>query len=129
MRTCANCGASNADELVNCGSCGKPLKDITGTWPAQPQPEPRVSIVYPPMDRQDESLISIAINIRRIFILLLYVVFVMVITYLYGLWVDAFDPEFETSRAVSSLVGILVALVGVATLYFAVLKKKLSAES
>ena len=140
MRRCAKCGASNADDLVRCGNCGNPLGDspekeetnhsgIRGIWSNRPHSGLRSPTEPPSIDRLDESLLSIALNIRRIFILFLYLVLVTVLARLYDLWASAFNPGYDAQRAASIGLGIALCVVGFVLLYSAIYHKKLSRES
>jgi len=140
MRRCVKCGATNVDGLANCGNCGNPLADspeveesdysgVKGIWSNHPHSELGWSAESPSPDRLDESLLSIALNIRRIFILFLYLVFVTVLAKVFDLWVGTFKPGYDAQSAVSLGLVAVICVVGVILLYVAVYRKKLSSES
>jgi len=69
------------------------------------------------------------LNIRRIFILFLYLVVVTVLAKLYDLWTNAFNPDYDAQRAGSIILAFVLCIVGIALLYSAIYQKKLSHES
>lgn len=130
MRKCDSCGALNAPEVDKCGNCGKALsesdqvevKSILRTDEGQADGEVHAGAVA--------SAYSTAINIRRIFIILLTMLCATaasLITSLYVTFIEISDP-YHLDR----LEIVLQASIGVSTIIvlggivYAVYSKRLS---
>lgn len=137
-KTCSGCGASNPDHVAFCGRCGAPLLDSEG------QAEPDSSASQAPklcndlelgdaatkqeiLESMSQSMTAIAINIRRVFILMLFAVFAAVISIMFSLILTlAPELDIEEIKVWVSIVSGIILVLGIITVFVAVFRKRVS---
>ncbi len=129
---CESCGAENASGMSKCGSCGAVLpKDeasssrdaVRSIWNA-----PRSSRISDDSELAgavEKSLFSIAVNVRRIFIVMLTFLVISAISLILTLLMSvSHDPSsYENMVMIAASLASLIAIAGT---YYAVVSKRLS---
>ncbi|MEM3050284.1 MAG: zinc-ribbon domain-containing protein [Thermoplasmata archaeon] len=137
-KTCSSCGASNPDHVAFCGRCGAPL--LGGEGQAEPvssaSQAPKPDSATKPgdaatkqeiLESMSQSMTAIAINIRRVFILMLFAVFANVISIMFVLaGLLAPELDFEDVKVWVSIVAGVFLVLGILTILVAVFGKRVS---
>lgn len=140
MRKCPECGAYSSDDMAVCGKCGRSIADtpkvaetseerLKRIWADQAVADVPASGGTPASDSAQDSLLSIAYNVRRMFILGLYIVIVIVLGQVLALWVEVFAPGESTTWAAFTVFLIVVVLLGAWLIYRAIYDKRLTRGS
>jgi len=142
MVECGSCGASNVSGVEKCGHCGAPLaKDAPRSENAARSSDPWMPEITAPdalwtptsissdvpqpsgTVHPDRSLFSMAVNIRRIFIVLLTFLILWIISLSAFLYMSVSDDP-DTRFVISAIaVAVVVALAGV---WYSIDSKRLS---
>jgi hypothetical protein len=128
---CPSCGAENPDYGFYCGRCAKELPRVPGVSRSEPaeQIQPITQRIWespPPPD----AMVAIAINVRRIFVILVLTLFLTLGTYLVSWWISYFwENNYQNPsdlRAVFAIWAAVSALVIAFGLYYAIFKKRVT---
>jgi hypothetical protein len=125
---CPNCGAENPDYGLYCGRCAKELSRVPGAMRSDPveQTQTTAQGIWGPPPPAD-ALLSIAINVRRIFVIMMLGLFLTLGTYLVSWWISYFwGDNFQNPsdlRIVFALWAAVSALVIAFGLHYAIFKK------
>lgn len=128
---CPNCGAENPDYGYYCGRCAKELPRVPGAMRSEPveQTQTTAQGIWGPAPPAD-ALLSIAINVRRIFVIMMLGLFLTLGSILVSWWTSYFwsinNMNLSDLRAVIAVWGAVSALVIGFGLYYVVFKKRVT---
>jgi hypothetical protein len=128
---CPNCGAENPDYGLYCGRCAKELSRVPGAMRSDPveQTQTTAQGIWGPPPPAD-ALLSIAINVRRIFVIMMLGLFLTLGSILVSWWTSYFwsinNMNLSDLRAVIAVWGAVSALVIGFGLYYVVFKKRVT---
>ncbi|OGS55504.1 MAG: hypothetical protein A3K60_06875 [Euryarchaeota archaeon RBG_19FT_COMBO_56_21] len=129
---CPSCGAENADYVIFCGQCATqirkpdPSRAVFKEWTKQSEQleTPRNTNVV-----TDLSLIAIAVNVRRIFILIGLGIILTIGTSLISLWISISDYDVESAQSLLRTWLLLATAILIAGLLYAIFQKRLTRAS
>jgi len=125
-RICSQCGAANPEYVAYCGKCGGAI--FRNQNPGEVQPlepihdEGKTAVEV--LETMDESVTAVAINLRRVSILLLY--FVVVMT---GISSLSLLSQFVPAEKITVLVWLMLAFIivfGLITIIAVVFRKRIT---
>ena len=129
---CPSCGAENPDYVIFCGQCATKVRDVDpnrifsddsakhgGELEKQRNENTVTSL----------SLIAIAINVRRIFIVFALMVILSIGTSLVSLWISIRDYDIDSARSTLTIWLALAVIIMIAGLMYAIGQKRLSRAS
>jgi hypothetical protein len=124
---CPKCGAENPDHSFYCGKCAaelqrppvkhedvspnKVLQEVTAQEEPQKTPDPQVAI---------------AVNVRRIFLVLVIGLVLIACSNIVGLWIANADMSYEDEKAMITAWGIISLLIVVFGLVYAIGMKRVT---
>jgi hypothetical protein len=127
---CPSCGAENPDYGFYCGRCAKELPRVLGASRYEPDEQTRTATqsIWESNPPPTDALVAIAINVRRIFVIMMLGLFLTLGSILISWWTSYFwanndNPNPADLRAVIAVWGIVSALVIALGLYYVVEKK------
>lgn len=132
---CANCGKENPDYSFYCGNCAKELPRTPTAAKAEPRPRSASEVVPATRTReairtdseaevQTDAHIAIAINVRRIVLILLLGMILVLGSNLVGLWISNTNMEFSDAKSMITWWGVASALiVGFGIFYIVFVKR------
>ena len=129
---CPSCGADNPDHVIFCGQCGTKVREVN---PKRTFTEESTKRKEEPESHVNEnaimnlSLVSIAINMRRIFIVFGLMVILTVGTSMVSLWISIGDYDTESAVSTLKLWVALAVIILIAGLIYAITQKRLSRAS
>ena len=129
---CPNCGAENPDYGSYCGRCGWELPRVPGALRSEhaEQTQTVTKRIWESNSPPPDALVAIAINVRRIFVILVLTLFLTLGTYLVSWWISYFwESNYQNPsdlRAVFTLWAAVSALVIAYGLYYAIFKKRVT---
>ena len=129
---CTNCGAENPDHAFYCGKCAKELRGIPSTPPSERADPQHVdhAIWDATSGSPPDPLIAVAINVRRIVVILMLGLFLTLGSILVSWWTSYFYSNYDTDigavRAIVSVWGAISAIVIGFGLYYVVFRKKIT---
>ncbi len=117
---CPSCGADNPDGAFYCGRCAVELRP-------PPRPEDRIGLVYGAGaikgTREPDAMVAVAVNVRRIFILIATTLLMTLWTTLYSVfWSDLFYRSWLFVGGWALGAAIIVAI----GLWYSVTKKRVT---
>ena len=132
---CANCGTENPDYSFYCGNCAKELTRTPTASKAEPRPR-SASEVGPTVpareatrsdseaEVQTDAQVAIAINVRRVVLILLLGMILIMGSNLVGLWISNTNMEYSDAKFMITWWGVFSALiVGFGVFYIVFVKR------
>lgn len=129
---CPNCGAENPDYGFYCGKCAHELPRALGASRHEPQPlsRPNTQGIWDSKAPQPDALVAIAINVRRVVVLMMLGVFLTLGGVLVSWWSSYFwttgNMNPSDVRAVVATWGAISAIVIAFGLYYVVYRKRIT---
>ncbi|HIH01265.1 TPA: MFS transporter [Thermoplasmata archaeon] len=127
---CQSCGADNPDYSFYCGTCAEELRRQdrpAETEPTRAIPEPDVehgestnTRVNVDLGRAEDALVAIAINVRRLFLVVLLSIFLLVFTSISSSMITllVLNDEYSihsvgTFMSVTMVIALIVVIAGI----------------
>ena len=124
---CPSCGADNPDHAFFCGKCAKELPRVPSTHEPDPTKQAQPTVSTESRDEQQpDPQVAIAINVRRIVLILLLGIVLLVGGNLLGLWVTNSDMDFQDVRTAITLWGVLSTLIIAFGVFYIVFAKRVT---
>ena len=129
---CPSCGAENPDYVIFCEQCSAKIR---GVDPKRIFSKESAKQREEPETRGNEnaimnlSLVAIAINVRRIFIVFALMVILSIGTSLVSLWISISDFNPESAESILKTWLAIAVIIAIAGLLYAIVEKRLSRVS
>jgi hypothetical protein len=126
LMECPKCGMKNPEHVAFCGKCGQelPLRPLVLDEPPLNRVEKETPVETGPTTLQAQ--VSIAINTRRIALVLILTVLLSIFSTLLGLWISIFEPDTGTTKTIFTIWLILASIIMMGGLTYVILTKRLT---